>query len=160
VTVKVDNIEGSHPGMSASAKIVTASSGDTLMAPVDAVQYEGDTAYIYLAPNDANVGTTYASNEINTADLTKVTVTTSMSDGSYIAISGEGLEKGTLIIIPKLTTTSSPTDEAQAQVISVGGMMGGGMQGGYMPSFVDENGNATKPNWSSGSGKNSQSSGN
>jgi multidrug efflux pump subunit AcrA (membrane-fusion protein) len=164
VTVKVDYIDGSHAGMSASAEIVTESSGDTLMVPVDAVQYEGETAYIYLAPDDASVGASYASDEINTADLTKVTVTTGMSDGSYIAVSGDGLEKGTLIIIPTLTTTSSPDDEQETQTINMGGMMGGGMQSGEMPSFGGSNsssgsGGGTRPDWSSG-GTNAQSGGN
>ena len=156
VSVKIDYIEGSHSGMSASAEIVTQTSGDTLMVPVDAVQYEGETAFVYLAPSNASMGTTYASNEINTDDLTKVTVTTGMSDGSYIAISGDGLEKGTLIIIPTITTTASSDDEQQTQTINLGGMM----SGGNMPSFGGDYSGATRPEMPSGSSGNSQSSGN
>jgi len=156
VSVKIDYIEGSHSGMSASAEIVTQTSGDTLMVPVDAVQYEGETAFVYLAPDDASMGTTYASNEINTDNLTKVTVTTGMSDGSYIAISGDGFEKGTLIIIPTITTTASPDDEQQTQSINIGGVMGGG----NMPSFGGGYSGATRPEMPSGGGGNLQSSGN
>jgi HlyD family secretion protein len=82
ITAKLGYITGIYPGMSASAEIVTESSGDGLLVPVNAVRTSGDTNYVYLSPTDAEEGTEYTSSEINVSDLKKVTVTTGMSDGT------------------------------------------------------------------------------
>jgi len=131
-TITTDPIEGAYPGMSASVEIITETSGDTLIVSVSAVQYEGDSAYILLAGDDAQLGATASEDQIDLDALTKVTVTTGMSDGSYIAVSGGGLAVGDLIWVPELTTTSTYSeDEDAATTFSFGsGGMGGDMSGG------------------------------
>lgn len=132
VTVTTDPIEGALPGMSASVEIVTETSGQTLIVPVDALYYDGDTAYLYLAGEDATYGASVNESALDLTALTRVDVETGMSNGTYIAISAEGLSAGDLIWVPKLTTTAAYTADEETAV-SFG--MGGGMQsGGQMPS--------------------------
>ncbi len=139
-TITTEPIEGAYPGMSASVEVITDTSGDTLIVSVSAVQYDGDTAYVLLAGDDASIGDTLSASEIDLDSLTRVTVTTGMSDGSYIAISGEGLAAGDLIWMPERTSTATYTEsEDTATTFTFGGssgMMPGGdsMGGGQMPS--------------------------
>jgi len=139
-TITTEPIEGAYPGMSASAEVVTDTSGDTLIVPVSAVQYDGDTAYVLLAGDNAQLGDTLSAGAIDLDSLTKVTVTTGMSDGSYISVSGDGLAAGDLIWMPERTSTATYTEsEDTATTFTFGGsngMMPGGdsMGGGQMPS--------------------------
>ena len=55
-TITTEPIEGAYPGMSASAQIITETSGETLIVPVSAVQYDGDTAFVYLAEEGTQTG--------------------------------------------------------------------------------------------------------
>ncbi|MCE5187810.1 MAG: HlyD family efflux transporter periplasmic adaptor subunit [Eubacteriales bacterium] len=138
-TITTEPIEGAYPGMSASAEIVTDTSGDTMIADVSAVQYDGDTAFIYLAGDDAQLGTTLAEGELDLDKLTKVTVTTGMSDGSYIAITAEGLAAGDLIWIPERTSTATYSeDDSTTTTFSMGGQ--GGMMGGDSSGFTPPSG--------------------
>ena len=138
-TITTEPIEGAYPGMSASAEIVTDTSGDTLIADVSAVQYDADTAYIYLAGDDAQLGTTLADGELDLDKLTKVTVTTGMSDGSYIAITADGLAAGDLIWIPERTSTATYSeDDSTTTTFSMGGQ--GGMMGGDSSGFTPPSG--------------------
>ncbi len=140
-TVKLDYIAGTYPGESASAEIVTATSGQTLIVPVDAVQYEGEEAFLYLATGE-NLGTSLDAAALDVSSLTRVTVETGMSDGSYIAVTGD-ISAGDLIWVSKLMTTSiySSSEESDAYMTmpgSFGGAsdttMGGNFGGGEMPS--------------------------
>ena len=152
-TITTDPIEGAYPGMSASAEIVTDTSGDTLLVPVSAVQYDGDTAFVYLAGDDVQLGDTLADGALDLDKLTKITVTTGMSDGSYIAITADGLAAGDLIWVPERTSTMTYSeDDSTATTFSMGGgmMMGGdssgftppsGGMGGQMPSGGMPSGN-------------------
>ena len=154
-TITTDPIEGAYPGMSATVAVTTDTSGETLIVPVAAVQYDGDTAFVYLAGDDATLGTTVGESEINLDSLTKVTVTTGMSDGSYIAVTGDGLAAGDLIWAQQVTTTSTySADDETTATFSMSGqsgmMMGGdssgftppsGMGGGEMPSGGMPSGN-------------------
>ena len=137
-TITTDPIEGAYPGMSASAEIVTDTSGDTLLVPVSAVQYDGDTAFVYLAGDDVQLGDTLADGALDLDKLTKITVTTGMSDGSYIAITADGLAAGDLIWVPERTSTMTYSeDDSTAATFSMGGggmMMGGGSSGFTPPS--------------------------
>ena len=147
-TITTDPIEGAYPGMSATIAVTTDTSGETLIVPVSAVQYDGDTAFIYLAGDDATLGTVVGKDEINLDSLTKATVTTGMSDGSYIAITGDGIAAGDMIWVPQVTTNATySADDETSTTFSMGGqsgmMMGGdssgftppsGMGGGQMPS--------------------------
>lgn len=129
ITAKLDYVEGVYPGMSVSGEIVIESSGEGLLVPVDAVRTSGDDSYVYLAPSDATEGKEYADDEIDVSKLTKVTVKTGMSDGSYIIIESDEIADGDLIVITKLTSTQTGSDnEGQG---GFGGMDGfpGGMDG-------------------------------
>lgn len=151
-TITTDPIEGAYPGMSASAEIVTDTSGETLIVPVSAVQYDGDTAFVYLAGDDVQLGDVLADGALDLDKLTKVTVTTGMSDGSYIAVTADGLAAGDMIWVPERTSTKTYSEDdstttnfmmsgQSGMVISEGsggftppsGGMGGQMPGGGMP---------------------------
>lgn len=140
-TITTEPIDGAYPGMSASVEVITETSGETMIVSVSAVQYEGDTAYVLLAGDDSQIDDTLSASEIDLDSLTKVTVTTGMSDGSYIAVSGEGLSAGSLIWMPERTTTATYSDDEETTTtFTMGGMSGGQMptgdfsSGGQMPS--------------------------
>ncbi len=96
--------------MSALAEIVIESSGEGLLVPIDAVRTSGDQNYVYLAPSGAAEGTEYEEDQLDVSDLTKVTVETGMSDGSYILIESDELAEGDLIVITKITSTQTGSD--------------------------------------------------
>ena len=134
-TITTESIEGAYPGMSASAKIVTETSGESMIVPVSAVQYEGDTAFVYLAADGTNAGTMLSESEMNLDKLTKLTVTTGMSDGSYIVVTAEGLAAGDVIWSPERTSTAtySADDTTTTSTFGFGGQ--GGMMGGQSGDF-------------------------
>ena len=137
-TISTEPIEGAYPGMSASAQIITDTSGETLIVPVSAVQYEGDTAFVYLADEGTQAGETQADGALNLDKLTKLTVTTGMSDGSYIAITAEDLAAGDVIWVPERTSTAtySANDSSTVTSFSFGGQSGMTMPGsdsGFQP---------------------------
>lgn len=127
ITAKVDYVEGVYPGMSASAEIVIEDSGDGLLVPVNAVNTSGDDNYVYLAPSGAELGTSYEEGEIDLNDLTKVTVETGMSDGSYMIIESDKLAEGDRIVIIRITSTLTGSDN-EGEGGGFGGM--GGFPGG------------------------------
>jgi len=144
-TVTTDAIEGVYPGMSASAEIVTETSGSSLIVPVSAVQYAGDTAFLYLAADGE-----FSKENMDVSSLERITVTTGMSDGSYIAVSAEGLKAGDRIVVPTLTTTAV-FEEDESVTTQFGGMGGmPGMSGGQMSNFGGSGGGI--PNFGGGSG--------
>ena len=128
ITAEVEYIEGVYPGMSASAEIVIEDSGDGLIVPVDAVGTSGDENYVYLAPSGSEPGDSYEEDAINTEDLTRVTVETGMSDGSYIMIESNDLEEGDLIVVTQITSTLTGAEGENES--EMGGFPGGGMGGG------------------------------
>lgn len=134
ITATVDYVEGVYPGMSASAEIVIEDSGDGLLVPVDAVGTSGDDNYVYLAPSGAELGTSYEEGEIDLNDLTRVTVETGMSDGSYMMIESDELAEGDLIVITKITSTLTGSD-SEGEGGGFGGM--GGFPGGGGMDFGD-----------------------
>ena len=110
ITAALDYVEGVYPGMSASAVIVIEDSGEGMLVPVDAVYTSGDTNYVYLAPSGDEIGKEYAEDALDLTALTKATVTTGMSDGSYIMIESDSLSKGDGIIVKKVTSTATGSD--------------------------------------------------
>ncbi|MCD8219748.1 MAG: HlyD family efflux transporter periplasmic adaptor subunit [Ruminococcus sp.] len=120
ITVQMDYEEGIYPAMSASTEIVTESSDEGLLVPAEAVNTSGDNSYVYLAPSDAEEGAEYDEDELTLSDLTKVTVETGMSDGTYILIKSDELSEGDLILITNVTSTLTGSD-----IGDDGGMMGG-----------------------------------
>ncbi len=138
ITAMMDYVEGIYPGMSVSAEIVIESSGEGLLVPADAIHTSGDDSFIYLAPSGASEGTEYAEGELDLSTLSKVTVETGMSDGSYILIESSELYEGDLIIITKLTATQTGSDsENNGGMGSFGGMGGGRFPGGEGMDFGD-----------------------
>ena len=135
-TITTDPIEGAYPGMSATVAVTTETSGESMIVSVAAVQYDGDTAFVYLAGDDAQAGTIVSESELDLDSLTKVTVTTGMSDGSYITITGDGIAAGDLIWVPQVTTTATYTeDDETTTTFSMGGQSGmmGGDSSGFTP---------------------------
>jgi len=81
--------------------------------------------------------------------LTKVTITTGMSDGSYIAISAEGLAAGDVIWVPERTSSATYTadDSTTANYfMTQGGMtMPSGTSGTFQPPSDMGGGNFQPP---------------
>ena len=130
ITATVDYVEGVYPGMSASAQIVIEDSGEGLLVPVDAVLTSGDDNYIYLAPSGSEEGTVYEEDEIDVSNLTKVSVETGMSDGTYMIIESDEIAEGDLIVITKITSTLTGSDsegeDGRGGFGGMGGFPGGG----------------------------------
>ena len=142
VSILTEPIPGAYPGMSASGEVVVKSSGNSLILPVSAIQYEGrgreQKAFVYLAEEESP-GLVKDADALNLASLTRVYVEPGMSDGSYIAVQVEGLSAGDLIWQSSLVTTAIfESEETTTQTMpgSMGGMGGfPGGSGGGMPSF-------------------------
>lgn len=73
------------------------------------------------------MGTSYEEGEIDLNDLTKVTVETGMSDGSYMMIESDELAEGDLIVITHITSTLTGSGN-EGEGGGFGGM--GGFPGG------------------------------
>jgi HlyD family secretion protein len=149
-TITTEPIEGAYPGMSCSAQIVTDTSGETLIVPVSAVQYDGDTAFLYLAEDGTKAGESLADGALDLDKLTKLTVTTGMSDGSYIAITADGLAAGDVIWTPERTSNATYTEDDTATssffMTSESGMAMPSGEGGFQPpSGMGEGGNFQRP---------------
>ena len=137
ITAAIDYAEGIYPGMSATAQIVIEDSGEGLLVPVDAVTTSGDNNYVYLAPSNAQAGEVYEEGKLDLNKLEKVSVSTGMSDGSYILIESDDLSEGDLIVITKVTSTRTGSDR-DSERGGFGGMSGmPGMPGGGGMDFSD-----------------------
>lgn len=133
LTVTFDYVEGTYPGMSVSAEIVIEDSGDGLLVPVSAVQTSGDTNYVYLAPSGAALADVYEEGDIDVTKLTKVTVTTGMSDGSYIMIESGNLSEGDLIVVITRTSTLTGSENSGGGNDGMGSFDGGSFPSGGFP---------------------------
>ena len=168
VTIATEPIEGAYPGMSASAEVVIESSGDSLLVPVGALQYDGRgddrKAYVYLTAEGTEEGDTQLAEEIDIDSLTKVYVETGMADGSYLVVTGEGLSAGTILWQQQLSTTATYSDD-ESTTSSFGMGMGGGMpgdmggMGGGMPSGMGGGGFPGGGNMGGGMGGGQRSGG-
>lgn len=128
-TITTEPIAGAYPGMSASAEITTATSGTSLIIPVGTVRYENGQAYVLRAPETALEGERVPAEQVDEANLEHVSVTTGMSDGTYLVITAEGLSAGDLLYEKTLETTAVYTpdsDAVQFPGMTVGEMPGGG----------------------------------
>jgi len=121
--------------MSASAEVVVESSGSSLILPITAIQYEGrgpeQKAFVYLASGETMPGAVKSAEELDLSTLEKVYVEPGMSDGSYMAVTAEGLSAGDLIWQSSLVTTAIFESEETTTQTMPGGMgnMGGGFPG-------------------------------
>ena len=111
ITAAFDYAEGIYPGMSATAQIVIEDSGKGLLVPVDAVSTSGDNNYVYRAPSGAEAGAVYEEDQLDITELTKVSVQTGMSDGSYILVESDELQEGSLIVVTKVNSTQTGSDK-------------------------------------------------
>ena len=129
-TITTEPIPVAYPGMSASVEITTSSSGTSMLVPVTAVQYEGPDTFVYLVPEGFDRSKT---EEIDLNSFTKVPVSTGMSNGSYIVITGDGLKAGDTICMPVMETNAifTPSDSTGSSMSGMfGGMNGMGGMGG------------------------------
>ena len=133
-TITTEPIEGAYPGMSADVEIYTSSSGTSLLVPVNAVQYEGDSMFVYLVPDDFDQS---QSESVDLDSFTKISVETGMSNGSYIVITGEGLKVGDTLCMPTMETTAvfTPSTDTNTSMTMFGGMSGGSMPSGMSGSM-------------------------
>lgn len=124
-TITTEPIEGAFPGMSASIEIYTSSSGASLIVPVNAVQYEGDSTFVYLVPKDYDQSQTES---VDLGGFSKVPVATGMSNGTYIVITGNGLKAGDTLCMPSMETTAVYSASADTNTsLTMFGNMGGSM---------------------------------
>lgn len=140
IVATLEYIEGVYPGMSASAEIVIEDSGEGLLVPVDAVRTSGDDNYVYLAPIGAEVGTEYDEDELELSELTKITVESGMSDGTYILIGSDELSEGDLIVITEITSTLTGSDSETSGMSGFGGGMGFGDFENFDPGNMPQGG--------------------
>ncbi|MBQ6426163.1 MAG: HlyD family efflux transporter periplasmic adaptor subunit [Clostridia bacterium] len=133
-TITTEPIEGAYPGMSADVEIYTSSSGVSLLVPVNAVQYEGDSTFVYLVPDGFDQS---QSESVDLDSFTKISVETGMSNGSYIVITGEDLQVGDFLCVPTMETTSvySPSTSSNTSMTMFGGMGGASMPSGMSGSM-------------------------
>ena len=120
--------------MSADVEIYTSSSGVSLLVPVNAVQYEGDSTFVYLVPDGFDQS---QSESVDLDSFTKISVETGMSNGSYIVITGEDLQVGDFLCVPTMETTSvySPSTSSNTSMTMFGGMGGASMPSGMSGSM-------------------------
>ena len=124
-TITTEPIEGAFPGMSASVEIYTSSSGVSLIVPVNAVQYEGDSTFVYLVPKDFDQSQTES---VDLGSFSKVPIATGMSNGTYIVITGDGLKAGDTLCMPSMETTAVYSASADSNTsLTMFGNMGGSM---------------------------------
>ena len=124
-TITTEPFEGAFPGMSASVEIYTSSSGVSLIVPVNAVQYEGDSTFVYLVPKDYDQSQTES---VDLGGFSKVPVATGMSNGTYIVITGDGLKAGDTLCMPSMETTAVYSASADSNTsLTMFGNMGGSM---------------------------------
>ena len=160
VEVSVEDIPGALPSMSATCTIVTSDSGNGLIVPADAIHTQEGKTFVYLAPDGANFGKTYAEEEIDLSQLSTVEVTILQSNGSSVLVSGD-LKNRDMILITSKTTSSTYTSSSTSNSFDMSSMMGGGMPnmgGGNMPSSGSWSRSGSGSNSSRSSGSNSSRS--
>ena len=130
VVVSVENPELLlKPGMTANVNVVTASKGNVVRVPIDALRFAppgqppADSAALDGAPGRQTRVWVLASRKV-----TPVTITTGLSDGTWVEVADGDLQAGERVV----------TDEIRTATVhpSGGGShsgMGGGMGGGGMP---------------------------
>ena len=115
VEITLDKTEDMLFGMSASATIQVEEASNALLIPVNALQEEGSTTFVYTKTDeDGNLSG-------------KTEVTTGLSDGTQVAILS-GLEEGDTVYYLR---TGSDSDDSTFPA------MGGSMPSGDMPSGMD-----------------------
>ncbi|MCD8018389.1 MAG: HlyD family efflux transporter periplasmic adaptor subunit [Clostridiales bacterium] len=114
VEITIEKTENMMYGMSASVTINIDEATDAILIPVDALQEEGSSTYVYTETDD----------EGNLSGRTEVT--TGLSNGTQVAITS-GLEEGDTVYYEETTSDSSSDSES-------GFSFDMNMGGGDMPS--------------------------
>lgn len=120
VTISIPKEDDMKVGMSASATIaVEESDENSILIPVNAIQEEGNTTYVYTSVDeDGNLSG-------------KTEVTTGLSDGDQVVIT-EGLSEGDTVYYEKTGNVSSGSSDGMSQQNSgeMPDMSSGGQSGG------------------------------
>jgi HlyD family secretion protein len=129
VVVSVENPELLlKPGMTANVNVVTASKGKVVRVPIDALRFAppgqppADSAALDGAP-----GRQTRVWMLENRKVTPVTITTGLSDGTWVEVADGDLQAGDRVVTDEIrTATAHPSGGSH-------GGMGGGMGGGGMP---------------------------
>lgn len=121
-TITLSKSDGMLAGMSASASITVDESADAVLIPVNALQEEGNTTFVYTSEDsDGTLGG-------------KTVIETGVSNGSQVAVTS-GLSAGTTVYYLKTTTTSTDSKSQMPGGTDQNSSMGGSMpSGGTAPS--------------------------
>lgn len=93
VTVEVPNDGSIKLGMSANLSITVAKAADVLTVPVSAVNGAGDDKFV---------------NVYDAGAFTQVPVTSGITDGTMVEVSGEGLHEGDAVVLNEASGSGSP----------------------------------------------------
>jgi HlyD family secretion protein len=129
VVVSVENPELLlKPGMTANVNVVTASKGKVVRVPIDALRFAppgqppADSAALDGAP-----GRQTRVWMLENRKVTPVTITTGLSDGTWVEVADGDLQAGDRVVTDEIrTATTHPSGGSHSG-------MGGGMGGGGMP---------------------------
>ena len=132
VVVSVENPELLlKPGMTANVNVVTASKGNVVRVPIDALRFAppgeppADSAALDGAPGRQTRVWVLASRKV-----TPVTITTGLSDGTWVEVAEGDVQAGDRVVTDEVrSTTPHPSGGSHSGM----GGMGGGMGGGGMP---------------------------
>jgi HlyD family secretion protein len=129
VVVSVENPELLlKPGMTANVNIVTASKPKVVRVPIDALRFSppgqppADSAALDGAP-----GAQTRVWVLDNRKVTPVSITTGLSDGTWVEVADGDLEAGDRVVTDEVRTAGSHPSSSHA------GGMGAGMGGGGMP---------------------------
>jgi HlyD family secretion protein len=129
VVVSVENPELLlKPGMTANVNVVTASKGNVVRVPIDALRFAppgqppADSAALDGAPGRQTRVWVLASRKV-----TPVTITTGLSDGTWVEVAEGDVQAGDRVVTDEIRNASPhPSGGSHSG-------MGGGMGGGGMP---------------------------
>ncbi len=106
VTISVPNDGSLWLGMSATLSVKTAEAVDVLSVPISAVKGSGDAKTVSI----------YDPNNQTTRD---VTVTTGLSDGTFVEVNG-AVKEGDLVVLQDANGSADPTNAHSGMAVSSG----------------------------------------
>ncbi|QQZ08624.1 efflux RND transporter periplasmic adaptor subunit [Heyndrickxia vini] len=136
VTVNINEPKKLKVGMSTEANILTASKGNALYIPVEAVHSNGDKKYVVIPQTD--------NQDQEHSSSSRVEIKTGIHNDTYIEVTN-GLSKGQQVELPAIVKSSSTTNEKMR------GMGEGGMMNGNFPG-MNQNGGTGPMNRNNGNG--------
>lgn len=102
VTVKVPNDGSIKLGMSANLSITVAEASDVLTVPVSAVIGAGDDKFVQVY-------------DLASGEQRAEPVTTGISNGTMVEVSGEGLKEGDLVVLNEAEPAGGGFSEGDAE---------------------------------------------